>query len=149
MRFDGRFTVKRTKPEVLAFLRNAGKVARCLPGAESVKAVDEASATLVLKVGVSFVRGPLTVKLQRVRNDEREAVYRAHAAGLGSVVDIEAGAGVQDGPETGQTSVSWYGEASVGGTLASVASGLVEPVVRQNLHQFVDALRSALETAAT
>lgn len=144
MRAEGAFDVPLPRDAVSSFFRDMGRVVGCLPGLHEVKGVEANRATVVLKVGVSFIKGPFTVKVQRVREGDGELVFKGQGSGLSSVVDIEAGIRLEEkGPQ--QTAVFWYGQASVGGTLASLGTGLLEPIVRQNVQAFVARLQEALQ----
>jgi carbon monoxide dehydrogenase subunit G len=142
MRIEGQFDVRLGQADVLAFFRDAGKVVGCLPGLEEVRSVEADGATVVVRVGVSFIRGPMTLRVRRVHDADGAVVYRGQGA-----VDLEAGVQADArGPDL--TAVSWYVQAQVGGTLASLGAGLLEPVVRQNLREFAGNLQSALEARA-
>jgi carbon monoxide dehydrogenase subunit G len=147
MRMEGQFTVERPKAEVLAFFRNLANIVPHLPGLQEIRELGEDSATVVLRPGVAFIRGLFTVRLARIGEGDDELVFRGQGTGVGSAVDLEARLRCEaEGPT--RTVVRYLGEARVGGTLASLGAGLLEPVVRQNLREFIARLEAGLRDSA-
>ncbi|MFQ5911552.1 MAG: CoxG family protein [Nitrospinota bacterium] len=140
---EGEFTVPRDREAVFGYLTDLGQVSGRLPDLQSVEVKDPRNATLKLRVGISFIRGTATVRLTLAEaNRPESAKFMAQGSMTGNSFDVEAGFHLQSGD--GETRVKWRGLARVGGTLASVAGGLLEPLAKKNIVRFVEGIRAGI-----
>src|ERR1035438_1108249 len=70
------------------------------------------------------------------------AQYQGRGYAVGSQIPISTGFDLS--PRAEGTRIAWQGEASVLGTLALLAGGMLEPVSRKNIQMLMDGLRSSL-----
>ena len=70
MHYEGSFEVSSSKEKVFSFLTDPKKVTTIFPDVENVKVIDENNFTLKAKVGISFIRGTLDVKLTLAEKKE-------------------------------------------------------------------------------
>ena len=143
---EGEFVVPQDREDVFAYLIDLGWVCKHLPDVQSVEVKDERNATVKIRVGVSFIRGTAKVRLKLVEADRPETA-RFVAQGLmsGNSIDIEARFDLL--AADGETHVKWRGVARVGGTLASLAGGLLEPMAKKNIVQFVEGIKAGIVEA--
>jgi carbon monoxide dehydrogenase subunit G len=144
MKLSGSFDVSGGREEVYGFLTDPKRLVAALPDIES-STVEENGFTVDARVGVGPMRGTMKMRLEMIERAPNErAVYRGRGSGLGSTVDLTASFELRDGAGTG-TTVDWSGDARIGGRLASVAGGLLEPLAKKNLERFVGAVREGIE----
>lgn len=145
MRMDGSFKVSASRQHVYAFLTDPERVIRSLPDVQSSKIESPEAFDLATRVGVGPMRGVMEMRFRIVdKQPEQRAVFKAQGSGMGSSVDLETGFSLED--VDGQaTAINWYGDARIGGRLASVAGGLLEPLAKKNIATFVSAVQRGLE----
>jgi carbon monoxide dehydrogenase subunit G len=142
-RLEGEFTVQARPKDVLDYCADLRNVLPALPGLAEVKEAATDSGVIVVNAGVSFVRGRFTVRLEQTERTENGMRFRGHGDGAGSAVDFESQIDVV--PANGNANVHWVSEVRVHGPLASMASGLINPVINQNVELFVGNLKKGLE----
>ncbi|MFQ5951405.1 MAG: CoxG family protein [Candidatus Geothermarchaeales archaeon] len=144
LEFEGTFGVSVSRDRTWEFIMDPAKVSACLPDLESLEVVDDDTFLADFKVGVSYIRG--TVKMRVTMTDKisnRHAKLVARGKGIGSTMDIDIVFDLDD--KNGETTVSWKAVAQIGGTLAGVASKLLRPASERNIRQLVENIRSNLE----
>lgn len=82
IKLSGEFAVKRSPDEVYNFLTDPNKFAPLLPEFQSLSMQDEKHFTVKVNVGVSYIKGAASVKLELT---EAERPRRAQYKGLGAV----------------------------------------------------------------
>ena len=141
--FSGDFVVSRSREEVYAFLTDPKAFGPLLPDFQGVTEEGSGRWTLKINVGVAHIRGTASVRLilaAQKRPDSAEYIGQGQFAG-GSV-NLTASFELSDAAPG--TQVRWKGEAQVFGALASLAGGLLEPMVQKNLKTVTDSLKQAL-----
>jgi carbon monoxide dehydrogenase subunit G len=144
IQFEGKFDVQITQSDADGFFRDISRVVPCLPDLRETQSVEKNAAVVVLNVGVGPIRGPMTMRLEVRSTAGEPIVYHGHGSGVGrSIIDVEAGVTpVSRGAD--ETEVQWYGKATVSGGLASLGAGLLEPIVKHTLNQFIANLQRSL-----
>jgi carbon monoxide dehydrogenase subunit G len=147
MKLQGSFKASGGREQVYGFLTNPEKVAGALPDIQSSE-VREDGFIVDARVGVGPMRGIMKVRMDIVEREANErAVYQGHGDGLGSKVDLAAAFSLSEA-DGGGTTVDWTGDARIGGRLASVAGGMLEPLARKNIERFVAAVQRSMEGGA-
>ena len=121
---------------------------RCVPGVESLEANPDGSYKMSLKAGVGAIKGSYagTIRLDEMREPEH---YKMLVDGKGSTGFVK-GAGTLDLAEQGEeTLVSYAGEVSVGGTIASVGQRMIQSSAKMMAAQFFAALEAEAAAVAT
>jgi carbon monoxide dehydrogenase subunit G len=145
MRMDGSFTVSASREQAYAFLTDPNRVIGSLPDVQSSSVEGPDAFQVATRVGVGPMRGVMDMRLRVVEKEPNQrAVFRGQGSGMGSSVDMETGFTLEDAPGQG-TRVNWYGDAKIGGRLASVAGGMLEPLAKKNIASFVAAVQRGLE----
>ena len=148
MQMEGAFTVKAKRLEAYKFLIDPSRFAAHMPDVEEVTVEDSTHFTMRAKVGVSHIKGTMTVKLELVEKEEPvRAKVVGKGSGLGSAVDLVTSFNLEE-TENGMTRILWKGEATVGGKLAAVGGGLMERLAKKNLEKFVAGIQSGIEQLA-
>lgn len=145
MRMDGSFTVSAPRNRVYEFLTTPEQVISSLPDVQSSKIESPEAFSVAVRVGVGPMRGVVETRFRIAEKEpNRRAVFKGQGSGMGSSVDMETGFSLHDVDGQG-TRVDWYGDARIGGRLASVAGGMLEPLAKKNIAAFVAAIQRGLE----
>jgi hypothetical protein len=145
VRLKGEFTIAAPLEEVYRFLVDPSRLAPCLPDLRNYEVKDSDHFTVTIRVGVAHIRGPITFHLAIVgREEPRCARFAGKGSGMGSVVDIQCRFRLEEAAD-GATLVQWDGQAIIGGTLMSIAGGLLEPLARRQAERFIQSLKAGLE----
>lgn len=147
IKFSGVFEVKKQPEEVYDFLTDPNRFAALLPEFQGLSVQDATHFTVIVNVGISYIKGAAEVKMELAEGDRpRRAQYKGQGAVGGGNVTMVAGfdlAAVADATEA-RTTVNWQGEAQIFGRLASVAGGLLEPLGKKQIQKLIDGLQAAL-----
>ena len=146
MQLNGSFTVKADRTEAYQFLVDPERITRYLPDVEEVEIEDENNFTVTAKVGISYIRGSMVMKLALTeKNEPVSAKVTGQGTGMASVVDMTTTFGLEEAGE-GLTTINWSGDVKVGGKLAAFgAGGLMESVAKKNLEKFVSGIQKGIE----
>lgn len=147
MLLEGEFIVKADREKAYGFLIDPEQVSNYLPDVEEVDIQDQTNFTVKAKVGVSYIKGAMVMKLQILDKESPvSAKVVGRGSGLASVVDMTTHFTLEEtGP--GETKVIWSGDIAVGGKLASFGGGgLLERVAKKNLEKFVDGIQRGIES---
>lgn len=125
--YSGQEKVQAPPAAVWAFVQDPERVARCLPDVQDVQVTGPNQMVATVNIGVGMVRGKFKFDIQ-VQPDE--AAQRVNVVvkggGLGSVVDMTAGANIVDNGD-GTTTLDWNGDADMRGPIASVGGRMLDP----------------------
>ena len=144
MHYEGSFDVKAPKEKVFDFVTDPKKVTTIFPDVKDVKVVDATNFTLKAKVGISFIKGVMDVKLALVENKRPTfSKLKASGKGLNSAVDLESSFSLDDAP-AGGTRVKWAADAKISGMLASVGSRLIDSASDKYVKKIIGSLEKKL-----
>ena len=148
LRIEKRVTVNARVERVWEFLTDLPRVARCLPGAEVTRQIDERSyeATITIKVGPVTARYKGQVRFEKLNEEEHEA----ELVGRGQDVQGKGGAEMRmvsrlQPLEFGETEVIVISDVSLSGRLAQFGRGMIQDISEQVFQQFTAAMRQQLE----
>jgi carbon monoxide dehydrogenase subunit G len=147
-RVEGDFTVWASPQKVLDYCGDLRNVFPAIPGVHEVKEGSSEKGVLLINIGVSFIRGRFTVRIERTERTDSGMRFRGHGDGVGNAVDFESSLEVAPSGAAA-TNVHWASDVSVHGPLASMAAGLMNPVINQNVDLFVGNLKKGLEGQST
>ena len=148
MELEGEFAVPVKRRVVYNFFLDPKKFGAAIPDVEELNVLSESSFATRVRAGISYIRGTLGMQFERVAAEEGlAATYRGKGLGMSSFVEVEASFRLEDLPD-GSTRVKWRGEAKIGGRLAGVGGGLLEPVARKNTTRFIAAIEAGLKQMA-
>ncbi|MBI3013938.1 MAG: SRPBCC family protein [Candidatus Tectomicrobia bacterium] len=144
MELEGEFLVPLSRQVVYNFFMDPHKFGKAIPDVEELNVLDNDSFMARVRVGISYIKGSLGMQFERVAaEDGQAATYRGKGLGMGSFAEVEASFRLED-LQDGGTRVKWRGEAKIGGRLAGMGGGLLEPVARKNTTRFITAIEAGL-----
>jgi uncharacterized protein len=148
MHYDGSFEVPVEKQKVYDFVVDPAKITSIFPDVQDVKVVDENTFTLKAKVGISFIRGMMDVKLNIVeRSPPGFARMKAKGNGLSSSVELENTFAIEDAPAGAGTLVKWSADAKIAGLMASVGSRLIDAAAQKYVAEIIGSLKEKLTSS--
>ena len=145
--YEGQEKISASKQQVWDFVRDPEKVAYCLPDVEEVNVKDDKNFDAKVKVGIGPVRGKFKFQIAlEPKPDEDKMVVKLRGGGLGTVVDLEAGADIKE--EAEGTLLDWNGEAVVRGPAATVGGRVLDRKAKELItHVFAEVKRNLDEAA--
>jgi carbon monoxide dehydrogenase subunit G len=131
LRFEGYREVARSLPEVLQKLSEPHFLVQCVPDVESVAQIEPTQAVCIIRPGLSFVRGTLTLTVQVAEvNPEGGVRLLLHTKGIGSTSDVEAI--LMLAPQDSGTQIHWIALVkNLGGLLKAVPQGLIKAAAQK------------------
>jgi carbon monoxide dehydrogenase subunit G len=145
---DGQFTVDASRPDVYAFLTDPARVSRHMPDVKDVAIEDADHFTVTARVGVSHIKGHVTMKLAiRDRRPPISTTVVGRGTGLASAYDMVTSFSLEE--TAGGTVVLWQGDVTISGKLAAFGpQGLLDRIARKNVEIFIEGIRSGLADTA-
>lgn len=124
MNFDGTFEVDATSEKVFNTVMDPNEISSCIPGFKSLNIISPEEYSVIVRVGLAFIKGDFNIKFKVVERDQnKHAKLSGNGQGLGGTVDLEA---IMDLSEDGgKTKMDWKAEAKVGGKLGSMGQRLI------------------------
>jgi len=135
LQYNGQERIPAPLTEVWAYIVDPEKVASCLPDVQDYTVRDPQHVDVVVRVGLGPVRGNFKFKiaLQPDQPANRMNVVIS-GGGLGSVVDLTAGADLKDGDD-GVTTLDWSGAAAMRGPVAAVGGRVLDAQAKKLISQ--------------
>jgi len=149
---NGQEQIQAPPAAVWAFVQDPARVARCLPRVQEVQVLGPTTADASVQVGLGMLKGKFKLRVELFPNEPAHHVdVRVRGGGLGSTVELSAGATVVDNGD-GTTRLDWNGEAALTGPAAKVAGrGLdsrIEGLIRQTFRNMSAQLQAQGGTLA-
>ena len=144
MHYQGNFDVPAARDAAYAFLIEPKNLVSIFPDAHDLRIIDENNFSAKVKVGMSFIKGTLDVKMTLVEKKPSSfAKLKARGTGMNSSVDLESAFSLEDGRSSG-TTIAWTADTKISGMMASVGSRLMESAAEKYVNQIVDSLKRKL-----
>ena len=147
MLVENEFTVPASGAEVWAYLLEAEKVAKCLPGAELTEIVDAQTykGRVKLKLGAMDLSFAGTVSVVEMDDAEGRAVMRASGREEKGKGQAEATVtALLTETDAGGTHVKISQDIQMSGAVAQFGRGLIQDVAGTLMGKFADCLKSEL-----
>ena len=147
--YDGQEKINASKEQVWTFVNDPNKVAYCLPDVQKVDIKDDKHFDAHVKVGIGPVRGKFKFVVTLVpKPDKDRMMVQLRGGGLGTVIDLEAGADITEEADTTIT-LDWHGEAFVRGPAATVGAQVLDRKAKELItHVFAEVKRNLSEQQA-
>jgi carbon monoxide dehydrogenase subunit G len=144
LQYNGQEQIPADPSAVWAFVTDPEKVGHCLPDVIQVTVKDPTHFDAVVGVGVGPVRGRFTFKFE-LQPDEaaRRMNMKIAGGGLGSAVDLTAGADILAAAEGG-TTLNWSGSAVMRGPVAAVGGRVLDAQAKKLIEQTFANVRGRL-----
>ena len=147
MKVSGTYKFEAPIQRVWEFLIDPEKLQKCIPGAGKLEKVGENEYTGEINVGLAAVKGMYQgrVKLEDLQPPKH---YRIVVDGKGKQGFIK-GTGTLDLEGTGanETTLTYAGDAQIGGPLASVGQRMIDGASKTMLTQFFVAMEAEVKAA--
>jgi carbon monoxide dehydrogenase subunit G len=146
MKLEGEVTIQARREKVWDFLLDIEAMSACIPGLESLEAVvpfRKYQATASVGLGTVKVRFNADVEWLELERPTR-ALMKGHGTAPGSVGDATAEMVLSDGPDD-STTLTWWADVVVSGTIASLASRLMGSVTKKLTASFFDCVKKQIE----
>jgi carbon monoxide dehydrogenase subunit G len=148
MHYDGSFEVPADNQKVYEFVTDPQKVTSIFPDVQDVKVIDANNFTLKAKVGISFVRGMMDVKMAIVERDPPKSVkMHAKGNGMSSSVELDNTFTIEQSPSGKGSLVKWAADAKVAGLMASVGSRLMDAAAQKYVAEIIGSLKEKLSSS--
>lgn len=99
----------------------------------------------VAAVGFGSAKVTFTTDVEWLELEKpKRAKLRAHGSGSGNMVDVTSEMTLTEGPDKG-TTMAWWADVTVSGTIASLASRLMGGVSKTMANAFFDCARKQIE----
>ena len=147
MKLEGTETINTTRESLFDVMTDAEVLKRCIPGCESLEAQGDGSYKMSLKAGVGSIRGVFTgaVRLEDVREPEH---FKMIVDGKGTSGFVKGVGEIDLADSNEQTVVSYSGDVTVGGTIASVGQRMILTTARLMASQFFAAISAEAKARA-
>jgi len=148
LHYDGSFEVPVSKQKVFDFIMDPERITSIFPDVQDVKVIDANNFTLKAKVGISFIRGMMDVKLNIAeRTPPAFAKMKAKGNGLSSSVELENTFTLEDAAGGSGTLVKWAADAKIAGLMASVGSRLIDAAAQKYVAEIIGSLKEKLSSS--
>ena len=144
LEYSGQEDIPAQPGTVWSFVNDPEKVGRCIPDLKELVVHDPTHFDAVVGVGIGPVRGRFKFKFE-LQPDEaaRHVNMKISGGGLGSVIDLTAGADIVAGPAAG-TLLKWNGAAVMRGPVASVGGRVLDAQAKKLIAQTFANVRETL-----
>jgi uncharacterized protein len=147
LEFNGQEQIPKSKADVWQFINDPKSIASCLPDVLDYQVNDAHSFDATVQVAVGPVRGKFKFKVAlEPQSDGERMNLRISGGGLGSVVDLLAGADVRG--TNGTTTLDWKGTATARGPVATVGGRVLDAQANRIISTTFANIKSRLSGAA-
>lgn len=144
LEYNGEELIPAAHDKVWAFVTDPERVGRCLPDVLEVNVHDPTHLDAVVRVGVGPVKGKFKFKIELLpAGTERRIDLKISGGGLGSAVDLTAGADLLDA-DGGATRLAWKGQAIARGPVAAVGGRVLDAQAQKLITQTFANVREQL-----
>ena len=149
LNYDGQEKINATREQVWTFINDPHKVVYCLPDLQKAEIIDDKNFAAHVKVGLGPVRGKFKFNVTlEPKQDEDKMIVKLRGGGLGTVIDLEAGADIKQQADA-TTVLDWSGEAEVRGPAATVGGRVLDRKAKELItHVFAEVSRKVNEEQA-
>jgi len=126
LEYKGEELIPAAQPKVWAFVTDPERVGQCMPNVLEVTVHDPTHLDALVKVGVGPVKGKFKFKIELLPAEtQRRIDLKISGGGLGSAVDLTAGADLLD-DAGGGIRLAWSGQAVARGPVAAVGGRVLD-----------------------
>jgi uncharacterized protein len=147
LQYNGTEQIGASPETVWTFVTDPNKVGACLPELDQLTVHDDTHFDALVRVGVGPVRGKFKFKVELQPDPAARRInIKIAGGGLGSAVDLTAGADVVDGG--GGTILNWDGAAVMRGPVAAVGGRVLDAQAQKLIAQTFAKVRETLSPAS-
>ncbi len=147
MQVTGSTTIHASRTKVWDYLTNPEFVATCAPGLESMQVVEpDKKYRAIGSVGLGNLKVRFNGDIEIVTMEEpNRAVMKGRGSAPGSAVEGTIEMNLSDGDD-GSTIMNWVADVNVMGTIASLASRMMNSMAQKLSGQFFDCVKQQIES---
>jgi carbon monoxide dehydrogenase subunit G len=147
LEYAGRDEIPASKDVVWAFINDPASIASCMPDVLESTVVDARTFDAVVQVAVGPVRGKFKfhVVLEPQPSGDRMEM-KISGGGLGSVVDLVAGADVATAA-VGETTLDWKGTATMRGPMATIGGRVIDAQAKRIITETFENVKTRIAPA--
>jgi carbon monoxide dehydrogenase subunit G len=136
MKIEGQFAFAGVSPlTVWGFLTDANRIAQCLPGCEQLEQTGENAYSLKLRFGVGAISGIFSGAI-RLHDLQPTSEYKMTVDGAGAPGFVKGEGTIQLSPDDTGTLLTYSGDVSAGGPIASLGQRMIGGAARMVIDQF-------------
>lgn len=145
MEFKGEFDVNANRRDVFAFFSDIDRIVSIIPDVKSAEKINENSSRLVVKAGLSGIKGKFNVVLQ-IKNATNDEIVEVEAKGSGSTgsINLNANYSLLDSGNGG-TIVKWILNITLGGMIATMGSRVVNNTAEKYTKELTESFKKTFE----
>lgn len=147
MLIEGEFPVAARPEQLLAHLFDARLMASCLPGCESLEAIDDNRYRSVVVVAMAGIKARFELEVEVVRREGFEVWAITKGAEGGQASTLRAESQVKLTPAADETLVHYRSDVTITGRLGRFALGMMKKKAQSMGDEFAANLRAKLEQA--
>ena len=145
MKIEGKHKFGASQEKVWEVLTGPATLEKAIPGCDKLTEQEPGKYDLVLKIGISVVKGTYSGKAE-VADPEPPRRYRLIMEGSGTPGFVKGEADIELSEEGEKTLVTYHGEGQVGGLIAGVGQRLIGGVAKMLLGQFFKNMEKGLKS---
>lgn len=140
MKVAGTHTLALPRERAYAAMQDPGILVKCMPGCEALEPIGEREYQMKMKMMLAAFSGQFSGKV-RIADDNPPQSFRLIVEGSGKIGFMK-GEGLLNLAEAGpaETLVTFDGDVSVGGTIASVGQRLIDTTAKMMIKRFFESL---------
>lgn len=139
MKVNGSKSVKLNVEQTYQLLTNPDVLAKAIPGVKKLKAIAENEYETDMEVGVAGIKGRYQGHI-KMADVQPPSSYRLLIKGEGPMGFLEADVNISLADAGSTTTISYDGDATVGGTVAGVGSRMLSGVAKLLIGQFFNGI---------
>ena len=145
---DGNLAIKASPEKTFAALSDPNFMVSTIPDLESYKIVDQSHFDAKIRVGISLVRGTVSMKFEITDIvDRKHAKLVGDGSGAGSRMHIESGFDLA--PDAEGTRMTWVADADLGGLMAGIGSQILKGQSEKQVSQIFANIKRKLEAPSS
>ncbi len=146
MNFDGTFEVNASKDKVFDTIMDPNEISGCIPGFKSLNVTSPDEYSVVVKVGLAFIKGEFNIKFKVVEREPGvHAKLTGNGMGMGGTLDLEA---IMDlAEDSGKTKMDWKADAKVGGKLGAMGQRIIGGQAQKIIKEMFTCLENKLSSS--
>lgn len=145
MDFNGTFEVNADREKVFETIMNPNEISSCIPGFKELNVVSPDEYSVLVRVGLAFIKGDFNIKFKVVERDEPgHAKLSGSGTGMGGTLELEAVMDLAD--DAGKTKMDWKADAKVGGKLGGMGQRIIGGQAKKIINQLFECLEKKLSS---
>jgi len=146
MKIEDSFTVAAPPDEVWAFLTDPARMLSCVPGCESIEAIDALHYRTAVRISLGPIKTSFNVVVEIVEQDPPHRIVSKTRGEEGTKSSmLSADSILRLVPADGGTEVHYSSEATLTGRLGKFGFGMLKKQAEKLGQEFAERVRAALE----